>query len=77
MELLRLLDLKIGRWLAYADSCLNADSELARCQPFWTFLAILLGIVCLLALAGVAVRFVLDRRKGPLDFGAGKYRKPS
>ena len=63
MELLRLIDSRIGRWLAYADSCMNADGELARCQPFWIGVVAVLGIICIVALVSVVVRIFLDRRK--------------
>jgi hypothetical protein len=75
MDFLRFIDAKLGRWLAYADSCVNAEAELARCQPFWTFVAVALGVVCVAALAGIIAKAILDRRKGAP--AAGKYSKPS
>jgi hypothetical protein len=75
LDLLRLLDLRIGRWLAYADTCLNAETESVRCQGFWTFVAAVLGIICVLALAGGAIKYVMDRRKGGLERGKARYRK--
>lgn len=77
MELLRILDLRIGRWLSYADSCMNSDSELARCQGFWTFVVAALGIICVLALVGGAVKYLRDRRRGIVERGEARYRKPS
>jgi len=76
MDFLRLIDAKLGRWLAYADSCVSAESELARCQPFWTFVAVVLGLICVAALAGVIAKAWMDRRKGAPVSG-GKYSRPS
>jgi hypothetical protein len=64
MELLRILEARIGWWLAYADYCVNATEQLARCQPFWRFVAVILGVVCLVALGGVIIKIMRDRRKG-------------
>jgi len=75
VELLRLIDSRVGRWLAYADSCLNAEGELARCQPFWTAVVAALGIICIVALVSVVVRMLLDRRKGTAAHGDGRYQK--
>jgi hypothetical protein len=71
MELLRWIDAKLGRWLSYADSCVNADTELPRCQGFWSFVAVVLGIVCVAAVAAVIGKVLLDRKRGP-----GKYSRP-
>jgi hypothetical protein len=71
MDLLRWIDMKLGRWLAYADSCVNAESELPRCQGFWNFAGLVLGVVCVAALVAVIGKMLLDRRKGP-----GTYSKP-
>jgi hypothetical protein len=76
MDLLRLIDAKLGRWLAYADSCMNAETELARCQAFWTFVAVVLGVICTAALVGVIAKAWMDRRKAGPGSG-GKYSKPS
>ena len=76
MDFLQLIDAKLGRWLAYADSCVNAEVELARCQPFWTFVAIVLGVIGVAALAGVIAKTWLDRRKATPPPG-GKYTRPS
>ncbi len=75
MELLRILDFRIGRWLSYADTCLNSESELARCQGFWSFVALILGIICVLALVSGATKYFLDRRKGIVKRGEARYRK--
>ena len=72
MDLLRWIDARLGRWLAYADSCVNAETELPRCQGFWSFVAVLLGIVCVAAMAAVVAKILLDRRKGI----GGKYGRP-
>ena len=64
MELLRLIEARISRWLAYADYCLNGPEQLARCQPFWTFFKLVLGFICLFGLGGVILKIIRDRRKG-------------
>jgi hypothetical protein len=64
LDFLRLIDAKIGWWLAYADLCINAEVELGRCQPFWTFVAVILGVVCLAVLGTVVAKNLLDRHKG-------------
>ena len=71
MDLLRWGDMRIGRWLAYADHCLNAVSDLGRCQGYWHFVAILLGIVCVAAVAAAVGKALLDAKKGP-----GRYGRP-
>jgi hypothetical protein len=76
MDLLRWVDARLGRWLAYADSCVNSEVELTRCQGFWTFVAVVLGVVCLAALAGVIAKVSLGRRKGAAPL-SGRYSKPS
>ncbi|OGA23417.1 MAG: hypothetical protein A3I02_10920 [Betaproteobacteria bacterium RIFCSPLOWO2_02_FULL_67_26] len=68
MELLRIVEARIGRWLAYADYCVNAAEQLARCQPFWNFVGMVLGFVCLIALGGVIVKIIRDRRKGTAGY---------
>jgi hypothetical protein len=75
MDLLRLIDAKLGRWLAYADSCVNAETELARCQAFWTFVAVVLGVISAAVLGGVIAKVWLDRRKAGPGSG-GKYSNP-
>ena len=77
MELLRLIDSRVGRWLAYADSCMDADGELARCQPFWTAVVTVLAVICIVALVGVVVRILLDRRKHTAADADGRYQKRS
>ena len=76
MDFLRWIDAKLGRWLAYADSCVNAESELARCQPFWTFVVAALGVICVAVLVAVVAKAWLERRKGAPAPG-GKYTRPS
>ena len=68
MELLRLVEARISWWLAYADYCVNASEQLARCQPFRTFVGVVLGFVCLAALGGVIVKIIRDRRKGSASY---------
>ena len=70
MDFLRWIDARLGRWLAYADSCVNAETELPRCQGFWSFVAFVLAVVGVAALAAVIVKLLVDRRKGP-----GKYSR--
>jgi hypothetical protein len=54
----------MGWWLAYADYCVNDGEQLARCQPFWNFVAVVLGFFGALAAAGVIVKLIRDRRRG-------------
>ena len=75
MELLRLIESRVSRWLAYADSCMDADRELARCQPFWAAVVTVLAIICVVALVSVVVRIVLDRRKRAAAQTDGRYQK--
>jgi hypothetical protein len=63
VDFLRLIDAKLGRWLAYADSCVNAESDLPRCHAFWNFVGVMLAAICIAAVAGVALRIILERRK--------------
>ena len=77
MDFLRLIDVRLGRWLSYADSCVNAEVELARCQPFWTFVAVVLGVICVAVLAGVIGKVILDRRKTTPGRAAGRAGRPS
>jgi hypothetical protein len=44
---------------------------------FWTFIAVVLGVICVAVLASVTIRVVLDRRKGTGQRGAARYRKPA
>jgi len=74
-DFLRFIDARLGRWLAYADSCVNAEGELARCQGFWTFLVVVLGVICVAVLAGVIAKAWLDRRKGA-PASPAKYSRP-
>ena len=62
MEYLAILEARLGRWLAYADYCISNEHQLARCQPFWGFVAILLGVICAAAAAGVIWKVLRDRR---------------
>jgi len=71
MDFLRWINVRLGRWLSYADSCVNAQTELPRCQGFWSFVTIVLGLVCVAALAAVIGKVLLDRKKG-----LGKYSRP-
>ena len=57
-----------GRWLAYADFCINNEEQLARCQPFWNFVALVLGLFCAAAAVGVIAKILRDRRKGSAGY---------
>lgn len=61
--MLRIAEARIGRWLAYADYCVNNPEELARCQPFWSFVAVVLGILTAIAVGGVILKIIRDRRR--------------
>jgi hypothetical protein len=76
MDLLQWIDAKLGRWLAYADTCVNAETELPRCQGFWNFLGIVLAVVCIAAVAGAMLKVFLDRRKAHQDGSSQRYSKP-
>jgi hypothetical protein len=60
----------MGWWLAYADFCVNNEEQLARCQPFWNFVSVVVGFLGAAAVTGVIIKIVRDRRKG-----AAGYRK--
>lgn len=75
MDFLRLIEARLARWLAYADSCVNAETELARCQGFWSFVAVALGVVCAMAIAGVAVTMIQASRKRRPPGVKGRYGK--
>ena len=78
MELLNLIDMRIGRWLAYVDSCVNAEGETARCQPFWSFVATVLAVICIVVLVSVVARIFLDKRKESSALrGDARYKRPS
>lgn len=68
MDLLTLIGMRMGRWLAYADFCVNSEEQLARCQPFWSFVAVVLGFVCVTVVAGVIIKTIRDRRKGTAGY---------
>lgn len=68
MDLLTLIGTRIGRWLAYADFCVNNEDQLARCQPFWNFVVVVLGLVCVMVVAGVIIKTIRDRRKGTAGY---------
>lgn len=75
MDLLRLIEMRVGRWLAYADSCMNADEALARCQSFWTLVAVLMGVICVVVLISVIARIVQDHRRGHGVQGDARYKR--
>lgn len=77
MELLRLIDSRIGRWLAYADSCLNAAGEVARCQSFWFLITAVLAAICVVVLVIVITKMLLEKRKGAALPGHKRYQRPS
>jgi len=69
------IDAKLGRWLAYADMCVSAEDMPARCQPFWNFVAMVLGIFCLAIVLGLVARAVKARRRK--NAVIAKYGNPS
>jgi hypothetical protein len=76
MDLVKLIEIRLARWLAYVDSCLGAESELARCHGFWTLIAGMFIAICIIVIAGVTARIVLDRRSGGAIREDSKYRRP-
>ena len=54
---------RVARWLSYADSCIAPGTELARCQPLWNIVAILLGAVGLSAVGVAVVTLLKERRR--------------
>jgi hypothetical protein len=76
MDLLQWIDAKLGRWLAYADTCVNAETELPRCQGFWNFLGIVLAVICVAAVAGALLKVFLARRKALQGRSSRRYGKP-
>lgn len=55
---------------------MNAEEAIARCQPFWTFVAVMLGIICLVVLVSVIARIILDQRRGARPQGDASYKSP-
>jgi hypothetical protein len=76
MDFLRWIDARLGRWLAYADTCVNAETELPRCQGFWNFLGIVLAVICVAAVAGTLLKAFLARRRALRDQSSRRYSKP-
>ena len=76
LELLRLIEVRLGRWLAYVDSCLSAEGELARCQGFWKLVGGTFIGICFIVVAAVAAKTMLDRRRGRPISDDSKYRRP-
>jgi hypothetical protein len=74
VEILHLIASRLGRWAAYADSCLNAESELARCQGFWNGVAGLFAVICVILLAAVISGILRERQRGRLESSRSKYR---
>ena len=77
MEILTAIEARLSRWLAYADTCLNAQTELPRCQGFWTFVAVVLGVVCVAAAGAVVAWVVVQWRRGGALLRGGKYQRPA
>jgi hypothetical protein len=76
MDLIRLIEIRLARWLAYVDSCLSAEGELARCQGFWTLIAGMFIAICIMVIAGVTARMFLERRRGGAISEDSKYKRP-
>lgn len=72
MELLTWIEARLARWLAYADWCLNAEGEVPRCQSFWTFVSVVLGVACAAVAAVLVTRAINARRESG---GRGGYDK--
>ena len=60
MEILRIIEARIARWMAYSDYCMNAGFELPRCRTFWIWA----GILGLLAAAGIIGYAIRQARAG-------------
>lgn len=75
MELLRVIELRLGRWLAYADSCVNAESELTRCQGFWAAVVWVFVVIGVGLVAGVTAGMMRERRARRMAGGEEKYTR--
>ena len=51
MDVLRLIEARIARWMAYSDYCMNSDFDLLHCRTFWIWAAIAGTVLA----AGIAV----------------------
>jgi hypothetical protein len=76
LELLRLIEMRLGRWLAYVDSCLSAEGELARCQGFWSLVGGAFIGICFIVLAAMTAKMLAERRRGRQISDDSKYRRP-
>ena len=50
MDWLAVLEARIARWMAYADHCARAEVDLPICRGFWTTVAVLMTVVCVVML---------------------------
>jgi len=63
MEVLRLIEARIAKWMAYSDYCMNSDLSLPHCRTFWTWVTIVF-VIAGLALAGyMAMGFIKGRAR--------------
>jgi hypothetical protein len=49
MEMLRIIEARIAKWMAYSYYCMNADFGLPRCRTFWIWA----GIAGMIVVAGI------------------------
>ena len=67
MEVLRLIEARIAKWMAYSDYCMNSDLSLPHCRAFWTWVTIVV-VIAGLALAGyMATSFIRGRDRTGQD----------
>lgn len=62
MEVLRLIEARIARWMAYSDYCMNSDLSLPHCRTFWTWVTIVV-VIAGLALGGYLVMSFIRGRE--------------
>jgi hypothetical protein len=61
MDVLRLIEARIGKWMAYSDFCMNSEMSLPHCRTFWTWVTVA-AVIAGLALAGyLAMSFIRGR----------------
>jgi len=65
LDYLALIEVRIARWLAYADHCVRAEVDFPICRGFWTSVTIALGASVLAVLAYVLMAYLRSRRDSP------------